>query len=215
MNYMISRDGQEYGPYSLGDLQRYVASGEILLTDMTRSEGMTDFMPVGQVIGTIAMPAPATYAPMAAAMPYFPDPPNLHWGLVLLFEVMTCGMFDAAWGIVLSVWMRKVSPQSKAVYYYAAWAGCLVLIFFSSFIAAEQHVSNPFTVILQIASFVISLVARYSLKASMEEHYNSAEPMGLSLSGVMVFFFDSIYFQYHVNDIVRRKNLDRMSRYSA
>ena len=215
MNYMISRDGQEYGPYSLGDLQRYVASGEILLTDMTRSEGMTDFMPVSQVIGTIAMPAPATYAPMAAAMPDFPDPPNLHWGLVLLFEVLTCGMFDAAWGIVLAVWMRKVSPQSKAVYYYGAWAVCLVAIFFSSFIAAQQHASNSFTLILQLLSFVISLVARYSLKASMEEHYNSAEPMGLGLSGVMVFFFDSIYFQYHVNDIVRRKNFDRMSMRSA
>lgn len=211
MNYMISRDGQEYGPYTLGDLQRYVASGEILLSDMTRSEGMTEFMPVSQVIGTIAMPAPATYAPTAAAMPDFPDPPNLHWGLVLLFCVLTCGMFNAAWGIVLSAWMRKVSPQSKALYYYIAWAGCLAAIFFSSFIAAQQHISNPVTTILQLVSFVLSLVARYSLRASLEEHYNSAEPMGLALSGVMTFFFDAIYFQYHVNDIIRRKNFDRMS----
>ena len=27
--------------------------------------------------------------------------------------------------------------------------------------------------------------------------------MGLSLSGVMTFFFGGIYFQYHINDIVR------------
>jgi hypothetical protein len=215
MNYMISRDGQEYGPYSLGDLQRYVASGEILLTDMTRSEGMTESMPVSQVIGTIAVPAPATYAPVAAAMAEFPDPPNLHWGLVLLFNVLTCGMFDVAWGIVLGVWMRKVSPQSKAVYYYGAWAVCLVAIFFTSFMAAQEHSQNPLMPVFQIVSFILALVARYSLRSSLEDHYNSAEPMGLALSGVMTFFFDAIYFQYHINDIIQRKNFDRMSMYSA
>ena len=215
MNYMISRDGQEYGPYSLGDLQRYVASGEILLTDMTRSEGMTEFMPVSQVIGTIPMPAPATYAPTATIVQEFPDPPNLHWGLVLLFEVLTCGMFNAAWGIVLGLWMKKVSPQSKALYYYIAWAVTLVAIFFSSFMAALTHSANSLTVLLQFTSFVISMFARFSLRSSLEEHYNSVEPMGLTLSGVMTFFFDCIYFQYHINDIMQRKNFDRMSRYSS
>jgi uncharacterized membrane protein len=146
---------------------------------------------------------------MAAALPDFPDPPNLHWGLVLLFEVLTCGLFNAVWGIVLGVWMRKVLPESKAVYYYGAWAGCLVVIFFSSFIAAQQHTDNPLTTVLQLVSIVLSLVARYSLRSSLEEHYNTAEPMGLALSGVMTFFFDVIYFQYHINDIIQRKNFDR------
>jgi hypothetical protein len=39
--------------------------------------------------------------------------------------------------------------------------------------------------------------------------------MGISLSGVMTFFFGGIYFQYYINDIVRRKQQDlafRMSR---
>lgn len=44
----------------------------------------------------------------------------------------------------------------------------------------------------------------------MEEHYNGPEPIGLSLSGVMTFFLGGIYFQYHVNDIVRRKLADRI-----
>jgi hypothetical protein len=59
------------------------------------------------------------------------------------------------------------------------------------------------------------LIGRYSLKSSLEEHYNSAEPMGLLLSGVMTFFFGCIYFQYHLNDIVRRKNLDRLDLQTA
>ncbi len=45
---------------------------------------------------------------------------------------------------------------------------------------------------------------------SMEEHFNGPDPIGLSLSGVMTFFFGGIYFQYHINDIMRRKAADRM-----
>lgn len=43
----------------------------------------------------------------------------------------------------------------------------------------------------------------------MEEHYNNAEPIGLALSGVMTFFFGGIYFQYHFNEINRRKSITR------
>jgi hypothetical protein len=53
MNYFIRRGDQQYGPYTLGDLQRYVASGNILVTDLARSEGMADWVPVSQVIGNI------------------------------------------------------------------------------------------------------------------------------------------------------------------
>jgi hypothetical protein len=59
MNYFISRNDQQYGPYTLADLQRYVAAGSILVTDMTRSEGMTGCILVSQVIGNIPVPVVA------------------------------------------------------------------------------------------------------------------------------------------------------------
>ena len=49
------------------------------------------------------------------------------------------------------------------------------------------------------------LVGRFSLRSSLEEYYTSVEPMGLTLSGVMTFFFGDIYFQYHLNEIMRKK----------
>src|SRR5262245_58782940 len=75
MKYYIQRQLNEYGPYTLADLQRYVAQGNILLTDMARSEGMSDWVPVSQVLGNIPVPvppqavqpgAPATYGGGAA-----------------------------------------------------------------------------------------------------------------------------------------------------
>ena len=52
MTYQVSRNGQMYGPYTLDDLRRYVASGNILLTDMAKSEEMPDWLPVAQILGT-------------------------------------------------------------------------------------------------------------------------------------------------------------------
>jgi hypothetical protein len=48
------------------------------------------------------------------------------------------------------------------------------------------------------------------MKNSIEEHYNTAEPTGLSLSGVMTFFFNVFYFQYHftqINEVRRSQGL--------
>src|SRR5215467_6420168 len=63
MKYYIQRQLTEYGPYTLADLQRYVAQGNILLTDLTRSEGMTDWVPVSQVLGNIPVPVPTPAVP--------------------------------------------------------------------------------------------------------------------------------------------------------
>jgi hypothetical protein len=71
MKYYIRRDLNEYGPYTLAELQRYVAQGNIALTDLTRSEGMTDWVPVSQVIGNIPAPAaPAAPVPPAGGTAY-------------------------------------------------------------------------------------------------------------------------------------------------
>jgi len=48
MNYFISREGEQYGPYTLADLQRYAASGEVLLTDMATGEGLDEPVSVAQ-----------------------------------------------------------------------------------------------------------------------------------------------------------------------
>lgn len=209
MNYFILRDGQEYGPYTLADLQRYVASGQILLTDMARSEGMPEPQPVSQIIGTIPVPVAAPYQPAGPVMPDYPDPPNLHWGLVLLFGILTCGMFSIVWDLILAAWMKKVAPQSRALYYYIAEAVLVIPISFNSVSVSFHHTTNPYGSVLGLINLVLVLVARFSFRSSIEEHYNTAEPIGLTLSGVMTFFFGCIYFQYHFNEIVRRKNLAR------
>jgi hypothetical protein len=49
------------------------------------------------------------------------------------------------------------------------------------------------------------------MRGSLEEHYNSAEPIGLTLSGVMTFFFNIYYFQYHLTRIAEAKKAQQLS----
>ncbi len=215
MNYMILRDGQEYGPYTLADLQRYVATGEVLLTDMTRSEGMTEFLPVSVVIGTIAVPVAGTHISLAPTAPDYPDPPNLHWALVLLFGVISCGLFIGGWGVALAIWVRKLVPKNRAIFYYGTYAAGLIFMFVLGVIQSMEHIANPMIALVRLVSVAFAVAGRFSLKNAIEEHYNSAENMGVELNSIMTFFFAEIYIQYKLNEIVRRKKLDRMDAFSV
>jgi GYF domain 2 len=141
MKYYIQRGVNEYGPYTLADLQRYVAQGNIAMTDLTRSEGMTDWVPVSQVIGNIPVPvaplaaggaaypgAPAA-GPVYGAVPVYgtttgqagtagPIPPDFHWALVLLIGSFTCGIFTLVWLFIEAAFVRKLRPGNKGMLLY-------------------------------------------------------------------------------------------------
>jgi hypothetical protein len=236
MNYFIKRDLSEYGPYSLADLQKYVASGNVLLTDLCRSEGLADWVPVSQVIGNIPVPAapapqpaagtvyggtapygaPGGYAPQAASQ--YPPPPSLHWGICILLTVVTCTLFCWVWAFVQAVWMKKVQPNSKAIIYYSVAAGFWLLsVCFGAFYGATHGLegisSANFRVTVWAFRFIIAVPAilgNFNLKNSIEEHYNTAEPIGLSLNPVMAFFFGVLYFQYHFTEINEMKQRQMM-----
>jgi len=208
MNYFIKRDQQEYGPYTLADLQRYLAQGNILMSDLARSEGMTDWAPVSQIIGNIpvqAAPPAATYVPQgSAAAPMqsgVPNPPNLHWGLVLLFTILSCGIFAWVWVIMEAVWIRKIRPQSKGLLFVLLALGCYVISgIIGGVDAAMDHAGNPGG-LFSLAGLVLLIVGVFQMRGDLEEHYNSVEPIHLKLSGVMTFFFAVFYFQYHFTRI--------------
>ncbi|HZD95900.1 MAG TPA: DUF4339 domain-containing protein [Candidatus Sulfotelmatobacter sp.] len=236
MKYYIQRQLNEYGPYTLADLQRYVAQGSILLTDLTRSEGMTEWVPVSQVIGNIPIPVPAaaiqipgaqsvaggtvyggtgavygagTVYSGAAAMPAAdrPIPQNFHWALVLLIGICTCGLFNYAWLIVEAAFVRKIKPESKGLLFIViAIAGFFVGGFVNGFLGALDHSdSGAIGGIISLAALVLYIVGVFQIKGDLEEYYNSVEPINLRLSGVMTFFFNVYYFQYHFSRIAQWK----------
>ncbi len=237
MHYTISRNGQTYGPYTLDDLQRYVASGNVLPTDMAKSEEMVDWVPVSQLLAPNPIaaqppadpgfsspgyanpaysnvnPNPAYGQPNPVAASPYQDPPNINWGLLLLLDVITCTLFQWVWNLIIAAWLKRVQPNATSLYYYLG-AAVLTLIQIAVAVPHGMHQTfgggihtsyDPVSGIIGLCVWVVRLIARYSQRASLEEHFNTVEPVGLQLNPVMTFFFGGIYFQYHLNRINQMK----------
>ena len=246
MHYQVSRNGQMYGPYTLEDLQRYLASGNVLPTDLAKSEEMADWVPVSQLITPQAVPVDppvaepvaafsgtsyADPAAFAAQTPYaapvqnaalaasqYPDAPNLHWGLYLLFTILTCSYFSKVMVLVQAGWLRRVQPNSNAMFFYIGMYAVWILSFFVGLGHLAQtwahpdfniHTMSPIAGILFVVRMSLLFVSRFAMSASLEEHFNGPENVGLRLNPAMTFFFGGIYFQAKLNQINAMKQAAR------
>ena len=211
MEYFIKRGEQRFGPYNLSELQRYVQSGNVLADDLAQSEGMTDWVPVSQVLGNIPAPAMNVDGTAIAATPQaqlVPLPPNLHWSIVLILGLITRQFFNLIWAMVQANWARKLSGDNKPMVLVAMYpAGIIAGILTMAFFKDLQAVGGLFI----IAGAIVYLFGMFSIRAAMEEYYNSTENIGLTLSGVMTFFFSTVYIQYHINRLARWKKTGVLS----
>jgi hypothetical protein len=71
VQYLINRDGRQFGPYPLEDLRRYLIQGSVLLTDLAWTQGMPTWVPVSQILG---IPAPSAAPPPPVGPPRPPAP---------------------------------------------------------------------------------------------------------------------------------------------
>src|SRR5437879_4222262 len=110
MKYYVQCRFGERGPYTLDRLQREVASGDVLLSDMARGRDAEAWVPVGQVLAGVPMASSAVAIPLAQGAAYpgaqaydiaeNPVPPNLPWVVVLLLGMATASVFTAVWAVV-------------------------------------------------------------------------------------------------------------------
>jgi hypothetical protein len=247
MSYFILRNGQQYGPYSPVDLERYLTQGGIVTTDLARTEEMNQWLPLSQIIGN-AVPAPLApfgnagplyggfnaQPPMPAApapvpghldnvqpMPPptqtpaclgYPQPPKmrhaaplppgqLHWVVLLVGMIVTGGLFGMIWAFVQANWVRKIDQQSKAMVFLAI--GVALNLLGQGIILSGEA---PLLALLVLVGALVCIYGSlFGMRTSMVRYYNSVEKIGLKLSGVMTFFFSIVYFQYHLQRILKTK----------
>jgi hypothetical protein len=228
MNYRIKRGDQEFGPYSLADLQRYVQSGHVLTGDLAQSEGMSEWIPVSQILGDVPIPLspqPGVYAgldPNSGFAPQIvPLPPNLPWQVLLIgylsfipnpiFKLIS--LFNGVWVFVQANWARKLNGKNTALVLMCMYPAGLICGIIA--IGVGGVTSNPAFVglggLMILAGLICLIIGNFKIRDAMEEYYNTVENIGLSMSGVMVFFFNVIYIQYHINRIARWKNTGVLS----
>lgn len=211
MKYLVKRGAEEFGPYSLADIQQYVQSGNISLGDLAQSEGMSEWVPVSQVIGNIPIPVTSYGAAVGAAMEPALDlvslPPNLHWALLLILDIVTRQLFNLIWSLVLANWARKLVKNNKPLVLVAMYPAGIIAGIAAELVGGDVN-SDAIAIVAGlcvIGGLIAYLIGIFSIRSAMEEYYNSTENIGLSLSGVMTLFFSTVYLQYHINRIARWK----------
>jgi hypothetical protein len=204
MEYFVKRGDQRFGPYSLSDLQHYVQSGDVTLEDLTQSEGMADWVPVSHVLGNIPAMAVAGGGTAVAIVPetqLVPLPPNLHWSIVLILGLVTRQLFNLVWALLQGNWARKLSGDNKPLVLVAMYPAGMVAGLLTMTLFHFAALGGLFI----IAGAIIYIVGMFSIKAAMEEYYNSTENIGLQMSGAMTFFFSTAYIQNRINALARWK----------
>jgi hypothetical protein len=222
MNYRIKRGDLEFGPYSLADLQRYLQSGHVLSGDLAQSEGMSEWVPVSQIMGDVPIPTAPQFGAYGSIDPnvehvqqIVPLPPNLHWGWLLLLNFITRSYFNIIWALIQANWARKLSGKNSAIVliamYPASMISGVIAIVIATVAGAGAESLSTLGGLLIIAGVICLIVGSFKIRAAMEEYYNTVEDIGLTLSGAMTFFFNVIYFQYHINRIARWKKTGVLS----
>ena len=227
--YHVSRNRKTLGVYPEADARDYYAQGRIGPDDLVWCEGMPTWLAASQVFG----PAPHTASPIAppvpppmpvststptptrttqpaavrTSQPSAPLPPKLHWALVLLFTVLTLGIFFIVWIFIQAAWVRKIHPASNAMTLLVVY---LVLVLLGQVIAGASEKDSAEAAtgsLLVLVGSIVSIVAIFSMRRSMIDYYNKTEPIGLRLSGALTFFLGVFYLQHHMTRIARQQQL--------
>jgi hypothetical protein len=136
----------------------------------------------------------------------YPPPPRVHWVMLVAVLIVTAildallvparfnGMPETVifglWIIYLSIWIRKINPNSDCLF----WAVISILVQIVGWHSREVQST-------------VGLLMAFVIREDLLMHYNEQEPVGLRLSVPMTFFFSFLYLQYHLYDIGQAKRL--------
>jgi hypothetical protein len=232
----INRAGKQLGPYSLADVQRYLAEGRIGLNEPACLNGDQRWQPLRALVAAeerntkvVNNQQPQTPPPRVVVnvrTTSGPVPPSVHWFLILILT-MGSGVFGIVWLFVQSAFVKKIDARSKATIYFACYLGCMA-VFLVGYLGIKSQLEgdlnlNPdqaltLLVIMAclIAACVFFLMGIYSIRSSLQNYYRDVEPLGttysgeaigLRLNGLLTFFFNVVYIQYHLSKIAKWKEL--------
>lgn len=215
MTYRIARNGEMFGPYTLEQVQQYMASGNIVASDLAQAENSAEWLPVAQVFPLASVAEPPMYAGGLPTL--YPDPPDLPWWVALIAGLFTGGLFFVVWDIVEASWLRRIENRSNALWLYIAVAvvyACRLPDIWHTVhynLGDGPPMTNYSGHVFGLAGFVLFFVSRFIFRSELLQHFNGREPIGLRLSGFLTFLFGGLYFQYKFNEINRIKRTLQVS----
>ena len=144
-------------------------------------------------------------------------PPEMHWVVVLVLSWITGGLGGLVWAFREALFVKKINPASNAVLLLVVsllGMAAQIVVYIGMFSATSMSDAQGalgLIMLLNIVILVAALMAVFSMRRSLVNYYNTIEPMGLKLSGAMTFFFNILYFQYHLSRISQWKKTGRLT----
>ena len=142
-----------------------------------------------------------------AASSSYPIPPDMHWLVVLIISAITSGLGYLVWGFKQAFFVKKLDPANKSVrYFMLSFVAMLVqvalyFVMLTDLSSGSVAALLPMVMITNVVIVIFAYMGIFGMRRSLINHYNSVEPIGLQLGGVMTFFFSILYFQYHLSRI--------------
>lgn len=152
-------------------------------------------------------------------------PPKLHWGLVLLLTVVTCGLFSAVWGLMQTWWVKQVDAGSTA--FRRMWISLGIVYsygFAGNFLTPWMRYDNEGQVITEglavlfglgmlicmLVSLVIYYMSLFDARSSIERYFRDVEPLDVQINPAFLALGGIFYLQYHLTRIAQWKTTGQL-----
>jgi len=234
----IAQNGEKYGPYPEATVHQWLSEGKFAPDALAWREGIPDWVPLGGMFSSTSgrhpPPPPGVrssshayasesfsanqYAPSDAIYVQraeLPTPPSLHWGMVLLLDVVTFGIFGFVWGFIQANWIRNIDTESKATLLLAMALACFLIgepLYLTSIFKPNPSIAQwgALAGLLLLARWILYLVACFSMAGSMERRLKSTG-LPLRVGRITLFFFTISYLQAQLSWLTRWKKTGQTS----
>ena len=137
-----------------------------------------------------------------------PNPPSLHWAIVLLLDIVTLGLFGFFWMFRQARFARKIDPTNRAVFQILLSVALFLCSFLLSGIVALTvarggQPTDLGTVMNMLRFFQILMVitAYMQIRKSLNMRY------GIQLNPLLTVIFNVLYVQYHLSKLAKNREL--------
>ena len=138
-----------------------------------------------------------------------PTPPSLHWGLVVLFTILTLGIFGIVWPFIQANWVRRIDGESNAKLMLGLSITCYFLGYFlvlAGTPSPQGDGAHPgmvgFGSLLMLTYFVLYVAAYFSMAGSIKREMEGYR-VPVEIGGVTLFFFNTLYLQGQLSWLAR------------
>jgi len=123
------------------------------------------------------------------------------WGVFGL-SIITLGIYPIYWMYTRALTVNQNHDNKISMGLLQGLVGIAVLSFASGFLGTSSE-AQMVSQLISVAYFVIYLTVLFSLRNRIQEVINSdGSAFQSHLSGIMTFFFNTIYLQYKINEAI-------------